>query len=166
MKLFTPPSSPLTAGALVRAGAIVGTLDILKPIVTSLVNGRPPLRVFQAVASGALGRSSYDGGWATILLGAGFHYFIAVSVVVFYALVSRRFTTLARYPLISGPIYGIGVYCFMQFVVFPLSAIGRVPHPVATLVDGILTHIFLVGLPTAWLFRSSRTNASPTSRPA
>jgi hypothetical protein len=161
IRLVTPPSSPLTAGALVAGGAIVGTLDILKPIVTSLVNGRPPLRVFQAVASGALGRSSYDGGWATILLGAGFHYFIAFSVVVFYALVSRRIEPIARNPLISGPIYGIGVYGFMQFVVFPLSAIGPVPHPVATLVDGILTHIFLVGVPTAWLFRSSRTNASP-----
>jgi hypothetical protein len=161
VRLVTPPSAPLTAGSLVRAGAIVGTLDILKPIVTSLVNGRPPLRVFQAVASGALGRSSYDGGWATILLGAGFHYFIAFSVVVFYAFVSRRIEPIARNPLISGPIYGIGVYGFMQFVVFPLSAIGPVPHPVATLVDGILTHIFLVGVPTAWLFRSSRTNASP-----
>jgi hypothetical protein len=161
VRLVTTTSAPLTAGSLVRAGAIVGTLDILKPIVTSLVNGRPPLRVFQAVASGALGRSSYDGGWATILLGAGFHYFIAFSVVVFYALVSRRIEPIARNPLISGPIYGIGVYGFMQFVVFPLSAIGPVPHPVATLVDGILTHIFLVGVPTAWLFRSSRTNASP-----
>jgi hypothetical protein len=130
--------------------------------VTSLVNGRPPLRVFQAVASGALGRSSYDGGWTSILLGTGFHYFIAFSVVVFYAVASRRFTTLARHPLISGPIYGIGVYCFMQFVVFPLSAIGHVPHPAATLIDGILTHIFLVGLPTAWLFRSRRTDMSPT----
>jgi hypothetical protein len=157
MRLVTPPSAPLTAGALIAAGVIVGTLDILKPIATSLVNGRPPLRVFQAVASGALGRNSYDGGWATMLVGAGFHYFIAFSVVVFYALVSRRFTALARYPFISGPIYGIGVYCFMQFVVFPLSAIGHVPHPMATLVDGIITHIFLVGLPTAWLFSASRT---------
>jgi uncharacterized membrane protein YagU involved in acid resistance len=158
MPTSTPAASPLTADALVRAGAIVGTLDILKPIVASVIGGRPPLRVFQAVASGALGRSAYDGGWATILLGAGFHYFIAFSVVAFYALVSRRFTTLARHPLISGPIYGLGVYCFMQFVVFPLSAIGPVPHPVGTLVDGILTHIFLVGLPTAWLFRSRRAH--------
>lgn len=149
--------SNITLPALLRGGAIVGTLDILKPIVTNIINGRPPLRVFQAVASGALGRSSFDGGWATILLGAGFHYFIAFAVVVFYALVIRRIEPIARNPLISGPIYGIGVYCFMQFVVFPLSAIGSVPHPLSTLVDGILTHIFLVGLPTALLFRLPKT---------
>jgi len=41
----------------------------------------------------------------------------------------------------------------MQFVVFPLSAIGHVPHPLPALVDGLLTHVFLVGLPTALLFR-------------
>jgi hypothetical protein len=150
-------SSRLTLGALLTGGAIVGTLDILKPIVTSIINGRPPLRVFQAVASGALGRSAYDGGWSTILLGAGFHYFIAFSVVVFYALASRRVDAIARHPFISGPIYGVGVYCFMQFVVFPLSAIGPVRHPLPTLVDGILTHIFLVGLPTALLFRATTT---------
>jgi hypothetical protein len=147
-------ASRLTLGALVFGGLIVGTLDILKPIVTNIVNGRPPLRVFQAVASGALGRSSYAGGWPTILLGAGFHYFIAFCVVVFYAIVSRRIETIARHPFISGPLYGIGVYCFMQFVVFPLSAIGAVSHPLSTLVDGLLTHIFLVGLPTALLFRA------------
>jgi hypothetical protein len=149
----------LTRSALLRGGAIVGTLDILKPIVTNIVNGRPPLRVFQSVASGALGRSAYDGGWATILLGAGFHYFIAFSVVVFYALIVRRIDAIARHPLIAGPIYGIGVYCFMQFVVFPLSAIGHVAHPLPTLIDGLLTHIFLVGLPTALLFRVRKAEA-------
>ena len=149
----------LTVGAPIRGGAIVGTLDILKPVVTNMINGRPPMRVFQSVASGALGRSAYDGGWATVLLGAGFHYFIAFSVVVFYALVARRIDAVARHPFIAGPIYGIGVYCFMQFVVFPLSAIGHVPHPLPTLVDGLLTHIFLVGLPTALLFRVRKAEA-------
>jgi hypothetical protein len=156
-------ASRLTLGALIRGGLIVGTLDILKPIVTAIVNGRPPLRVFQAVASGALGRSSYDGGWPTILLGAGFHYFIAFCVVAFYAVVSRRAETVARHPFISGPIYGLGVYCFMQFIVFPLSAIGSVSHPLSTLVDGLLTHIFLVGLPTALLFQPRRETAATAS---
>ncbi len=41
----------------------------------------------------------------------------------------------------------------MQFVVLPLSAIGPVKHPPGVLIDGILTHIFCVGLPTGFVVR-------------
>ena len=108
----------------------------------------------------ALGRDSFQGGYPTALLGLGFHFFIAFSVFATYYFVSRRVPLLVRHALILGPLYGIAVYFFMQFVVFPLSAIGSVKHPLPALVDGILTHIFCVGLPVGLVtYEAARRDA-------
>lgn len=140
---------PLTTQqALLIGGVAVGTLDILRPIIGAASRGGTAVRVLQSVASGALGRDAFKGGLQTAALGLFFHFFIAFSVFAAYYFVSRRVPLLVRYALILGPLYGIAVYFFMQFVVFPLSAIGSIPHPSSALVDGILTHIFCVGLPT------------------
>jgi uncharacterized membrane protein YagU involved in acid resistance len=142
-------SAPFTTGrTLLIGGLAVGVLDILKPIVFMLARGNSPIRMLQAIASGILGRSSYQGGLQTAALGLLLHFFIAFTVFATYYFASRKLPVLVRYALILGPLYGIAVYFFMQFVVFPLSAIGSVPHPVAAVVDGVLTHIFCVGLPT------------------
>jgi hypothetical protein len=142
------PPSPLTPLQTIIAGGLaVGVLDILKPIIFSLARGGSAQRVLQSVASGALGREAYQGGLSTALLGLGFHFFIAFSVFATYYAVSRKLRPLVTHALILGPLYGIAVYFFMQFVVFPLSAIGSVKHPPAVLFDGILTHILCVGLP-------------------
>ncbi|MEO8359349.1 MAG: hypothetical protein ABI672_04910 [Vicinamibacteria bacterium] len=139
---------PLTAlQTILYGGLAVGTLDILKPITFSLARGGSPIRMLQGIASGALGRDSFQGGFATAALGLALHFFIAFSVFTTYYLVSRKVDVLRRHALVLGPLYGIAVYFFMQFVVFPLSAIGSVPHPTSALVDGILTHILCVGLP-------------------
>jgi hypothetical protein len=140
--------APFTLGrTLLIGGLAVGVLDILKPIIFSLARGGSPIRMLQAIASGALGRSAYQGGLPTAALGLGFHFLIAFTVFATYYFVSRKFPVLVRHALILGPLYGIAVYFFMQFVVFPLSAIGSVPHPLPAVVDGVLTHIFCVGLP-------------------
>ena len=129
-------------------GMAVGCLDILKPITFAAARGVPATRVLQSVASGALGRSAYQGGLPVALLGLALHFFIAFCVFTTYYLVSRRVDVLKRHALILGPLYGIAVHLFMQFVVFPLSAIGSIPHPMNAMIDGILTHVFCVGLPT------------------
>ena len=140
---------PLTpARTLLIGGLAVGVLDILKPILASVSRGGSAARVLQSVASGALGRSAFEGGLETAILGLGLHFFIAFTVFGTYFAASREFRGLASHWLVFGPLYGVAVYFFMQFVVFPLSAIGWVKHPPAVLIDGILTHIFCVGLPT------------------
>ena len=114
-----PPARTLLIG-----GLAVGVLDILKPILFASVNGGSAIRVLQSVATGALGREAYQGGIPTALLGLGLHFFIAFSVFATYFAVSRKLSPLVTYALILGPLYGVAVYFFMQFVVFPLSAIG------------------------------------------
>jgi hypothetical protein len=84
-------------------------------------------KVFQTIAVGVLGKASYDGGLQSALLGAGLHLLMATSFVVIYTLVARRVPALLAKPLVWGPLYGVVLYVVMNFVVMPLSRVGRSP---------------------------------------
>jgi uncharacterized membrane protein YagU involved in acid resistance len=149
---------PILAGILA-----VAALDIVEPIVFyGLTRGTPPIRILQSVASGLLGRASYDGGGRSALLGAMLHLFIAAVVVIVYWLASRRLPALTRRPLLCGILYGLAVYAVMNFVVIPLSAIGggaRVP-PLPALLNGLFAHVVCVGPPAAFAARAARSTAT------
>ncbi len=58
-------------------GLIVGTLDICSAFIHAATRGASPTRVLQFVASGLLGRRSFEGGLTTAALGLGLHFVIA-----------------------------------------------------------------------------------------
>jgi uncharacterized membrane protein YagU involved in acid resistance len=138
------------SGGILLGTLIIGTLDGLDAIVFfGLRSGASPVRIFQSIAFGLLGRRSYSGGVATAALGLAIHYFVALGIVATYFLLSRRVSLLTRRPVLCGAIYGIGVYFFMNRVVIPLSAIGPQPFVLAPFINGILIHIVGIGIPTA-----------------
>lgn len=156
--------SPLTTGRILLYGGLaVGVLDIAKPLIFTALRGGSPIRVLQAIASGALGKEAFQGGYITALLGLGLHFFIAFTVFATYYFASRQLRPLANHALSLGALYGVAVYFFMQFVVFPLSAIGPVKHPPGVLIDGILTHIFCVGLPTGFVIREAARRSADSA---
>ncbi len=133
----------------------VGTLDYVDAIVFSFLrSGARPMRVFQGVAFGVLGRDTYQSGWSSFALGTAIHYFIALCIVATYFAVSRFWPFLVQRPWLYGALYGIGVYFFMNRVVIPLSLIGPQRLVLAPFVNGILIHIVGVGIPSA-LFASA-----------
>lgn len=150
----------------ILAGVLaVAVLDILEPIIFYGFRGVPPIRIFQSVASGLLGREAYAGGVPSALLGAAVHLFISSVVVVVYWVASRRLPALTQRPLLYGVLYGLIVYAVMTFIVIPLSAIGggvRVP-PLPALLNGIFAHVVCVGPPSAYAAR--RASAYPKTRP-
>src|ERR1043165_8911802 len=88
-------------------GLICGILDIMSAIVAwNLQTGTKPIRILQSVASGALGRAAYDGGWRTAMLGLFFHFLIAFTAAAAYYVVSRFWKFLTEHPVIAGFIYG------------------------------------------------------------
>jgi uncharacterized membrane protein YagU involved in acid resistance len=146
-----------TPRALLFGTLIVGTLDILDAIVFFGVrNHVAPIRIFQSIAAGLLGRAAFSGGLRTALLGAALHYFIAFSVVAVFLVLSRAIPMLLRRPIASGILYGIGVYLFMNFVVLPLSNAGRGPLVLPVVINGLLIHMFGVGLPAALFAKRAR----------
>lgn len=131
------------------AGVTVGVVDGTAAVVNSAIRGVTPDRVFQYVASGILGNSSYRGGAATIALGVLLHFVVAFGASAAYILAAAKISILNRLPLIFGPIYGIFVYFFMGEVISALSNAAKLPRTVSGTLTGILIHIFCVGLPIA-----------------
>jgi hypothetical protein len=135
------------------AGAVAGTLDILAAFALQVVRGAPPVRVLQAIASGVLGRSAYDGGAGVLLLGLLLHYFIATgAAAVFYA-ASRWWPALVRHAVPAGIVYGVVVYAVMSRVVLPLSRGSFRPSAGWMMATMIAIHIVCVGLPIALAVR-------------
>jgi hypothetical protein len=140
--------------SIVRAIALgtllVGTIDAVDALVFFGLRGAAPMRIFQGIAAGAIGReAARAGGWGTAALGLFFHYVVALGIVATYALAGRAVPVLRRRPVVYGIVYGIGAYFFMNLVVIPLSAIGPQRFTLGPLVNGILVHAFGIGLPTA-----------------
>jgi hypothetical protein len=134
----------------------VGILDIVDALVFFGMRGGPPIRILQSIAAGLLGRASFAGGWRTAALGLALHFFIALVVVLVFMLASRHLPVLARRAVVAGLAYGVAVYLTMTFVVVPASAAGGggIPAwPVA--VNGVLIHMFGVGLPAALAARAA-----------
>lgn len=144
------------ARAILAGGALAGALDITYAFVLWGLRGVAPVRILQAVASGLLGAESYSGGLATAALGAVLHFFNAFVIAAVYVLASLRMPSLLRKPFLFGPLYGLGVYLLMNYVVIPLSAVprrGGSPAPVVW-ITGVLVHMFLIGLPIALVARN------------
>jgi uncharacterized membrane protein YagU involved in acid resistance len=142
--------------AILAGGLLCGVLDITAAFLTWAPYGVTPERVLQSVASGALGRRSFEGGWETAALGALFHFTIAfVAASVFY-FASLGIATLTERPILSGIAYGVCVYAVMYWVVVPLSRVTPRPFSLRNTVIAILTHIVCVGLPIATMVRRYR----------
>lgn len=109
---------------LFLGGIALGTVDAIFAIAFWYPKGVTATQIFQSIASGLLGKASYEGGEATAWLGAGLHYFIATMMVVVYYLVARWWRMLVRHPIAYGLPYGVTLYLAMNFVVLPLSAAG------------------------------------------
>lgn len=144
----------------VATALIAGALDIIYAIAFSYFrSGTSPSRLLQSVAYGALGRDAYAGGAATAALGLAFHFLIAFTITALFFAAASHYPWLTRRPVITGSVFGVGVYLVMNFVVIPLSRIGPRPLPAAiVMVTGVLVHMFLIGVPIAWGAKRLRTD--------
>ncbi len=138
------------------AALVVGTLDISEVLIVSWLRGGQPLKIFQAIASGIYGKEAFQGGNRTILIGLLLHFFIAAVVVGVYFLASRKLAVLNRHPILTGAVYGVGVYLFMNFVVLPLA--GMPPRfTTFSVVNQLFCHIVLIGIVTGLFARGQHT---------
>jgi uncharacterized membrane protein YagU involved in acid resistance len=142
--------SPILLG-----GLIAGTLDITYACTYSyLMRGTSPVRILQSVASGAVGARAFAGGVKMAVLGAVFHFLIAIIAAAVYYLASRQLRFLVIHAVGGGILFGVGVYLVMNFAVLPLSAIPfKMSYPWPSLIGGLLIHMFGIGLPIALVVR-------------
>jgi uncharacterized membrane protein YagU involved in acid resistance len=130
-------------------------------IVATLIQKTPFILVWQYIASGALGMAAFEGGIATALLGVFFHLIISFVIASVFILSAGRIPLLRRYAIAGSLLYGFGVYIVMNMIVTPLSATPPIPAPTLPwLIEGILEHILLVGLPLGIIVRRNANNTA------
>ncbi len=149
------PARDRALPAILNAGVIAGALDLAAASTQAFLAGRTPARMLQGIASGWLGRASFQAGAWSVALGFVTHFCIATTWAALFWLASRRVPALVRNAWLSGAVYGVLVYAVMYEVVIPLSAIHRrVPRTPQDLVTGLLIHVVCVGWPIAMEIRA------------
>jgi hypothetical protein len=130
-------------------GAIAGTFDLTCAFFTFGL-GAP-----RGIAGGLLGRQAVlQGGAGIWILGFLLHYFIAISAAGLYCLASRKLELLRDHWLVCGIFYGIAIWLVMNRVVLPLSAYHFTgPYQFRGMLQGLLVHMFIIGLPISFSLR-------------
>ncbi len=159
-----PPGGMSPVGSILAGGLVAGALDITYACVFWAIRADVPAqRIFQSVAAGLLGEASFEGGTATAALGLALHFLIATSMAAVFYVAARARPELVRRPVLTGAVYGIGLYLVMNYVVLPLSAAGTSPKFPLWIGLTVLVHMFLIGVPIALFVR--RSVAGPAARP-
>jgi hypothetical protein len=131
--------------SILVGGGVAGLLDMTSAYISF---GRfMPI----GIAGGIVGAAGRHVSVGQYILGLGIHYFIAFSAAAAYCLVSKKLDFMRDHFIVCGLFYGIGFFLFMQLVVLPLSAYHAMgPYQYRGLVQGLLAHMFLIGLPIAF----------------
>jgi hypothetical protein len=170
MNEHRPNSSLATSPAILSI--VIGTVAVALLDATDgvvyfwLTAHRNPIEVLQYIASGAFGEASYSGGLATAFAGLVFHFIISCAAVcAFIALFTRSHFVRRNAPAV-GLAYGALVWCIMNLVVLPISAVTPTGFTSLAVVHGLIGHALFVGLPAAltarWYLRDEPAAAADT----
>jgi hypothetical protein len=162
--MFTPQGDIVRVYSAYRviftAGLICGFLDGLSAIAIAAFSGVGAMRVFQGIASGLLGRASFQGGVVTALLGVLLHFVVATGAAAVYYFASRSLPVMIDQALVCGVVFGVFVHLFMTFVTIPLSVIGRRPFALQSFVIYLLVAMIVIGPSIALTIRSFSRSSS------
>jgi hypothetical protein len=161
---------PRALDTIVFGGLAIGILDFCDAsIFFPLYYGITFQQVWWGPASGILGReATRGGGWNSALFGILMHFTVAFCIAAVYYLFSRGIPFLIKHPIISGLLFGVIANYVMQCVVIPLSARGGSPgavfsEPIGSMLNSVIGHALLVGLPIALIAHwSARLSDSPS----
>jgi hypothetical protein len=142
------PNAALRGIAL--GGFCAGLADFIFPTVKTVMAGGSWMQPWKGVASGLLGPAAREGGLGMVVLGASLHFLICLVAAAVLYLVVSRIRWLPRQWIALGILHGIAMLLAMNYVILPLSAIGRGIYPADQLHIHAFWHILLVGLPTAF----------------
>jgi uncharacterized membrane protein YagU involved in acid resistance len=135
---------------VVLAGLVSGALDIVAAFASYAAQGATVEGILKYIASGVLGASAMQGGLATAGLGLLFHFALTVGMAAVFLLAALRLPALTLRPWLWGAVYGVLTWVAMVYIVVPLSAVTGWKLPQGwSIVSGLLSHIFYVGVPIA-----------------
>jgi len=126
-------------------GLVAAALDLLQACV---LFGH---EIILVIAEGLVGDAGTKGGVFYYGLGVVLHVFISLCFATFYYALSRKLKFMTEYPLVCGLCFGAGVHLVMMLVVLPHCAFHqRDPISINGMIEGLLMHMVVVGLPIAY----------------
>jgi len=134
----------------VIGGLIIGLLHLVIQVgvVYDLLLKSPFIGSLQYVTSGVMGDTAFAGGLATALLGLIIEFMMTIIIAGIFIFNADRIPLLSRNVIVGSLLYGFGVFIVMNFIVQPLSAAPALPAPpLWLLIELVLQHILLIGLP-------------------
>ena len=137
---------------LALATAVCGTLDILFAVLLTLWRGREPAAMLRFVASGPFPQATEWGASGSVL-GLAVHFALMGIMVAAFVVSARNYPFLLDNPLLSGLVFALVTYVVMNLIVVPLRFSAAWPPTALGVATQLFAHIFLVGLPTAFITR-------------
>lgn len=138
---------------IIKAGLIVGTLDILSAFAYYFINTgeKNIFNVLKFVASGLFGKEAFSAGNRMIITGLVLHYIIAFAVTIFFFLLFPKIKAFSKNKILTGVIYGIFIWMVMNLVVVPLSNIGNRPFTIINALINVIILIVCIGIPLSFM---------------
>ena len=151
-------TKPGLLNIILRAGIMAGVLDIMAAIFL-LAKGNA-LGTLKFIASGVFGKAAFEGGAGMVLLGAVFHFSIALIFAAGYFMAYPQFPFLRKNKWINGIGFGLLVWSIMNLLVLPLSRAPQSPFAWQSALLNMAILIVCIGMPVALLadrFYSTQT---------
>jgi len=133
--------------AFVYGGFVAGTIDIFAPALIYMVT---PMRILQAIARGLLGSASFEMGVTSAALGLVLQWLMSILIAAIFVFAALRLRVLVQRWIAAGLAYGVVVFIVMNYVVVPLSAVGKVPTFTTLTFTLNLLAMLLFGLIVSW----------------
>lgn len=158
---MTAKRNPGALRTIATAGIVAGVLDIAFVFAVFGFRNGAAERILQGIAAGLIGReAARNGGFGTVALGLALHFVIALGAAAVFYGVSRKARFLSTYWPVTGPLFGVLVWLFMNGIVLPLSAVPPKSFPPPGWIPVLIAHLVCVGPPIAFIvWRSDRRAA-------
>jgi uncharacterized membrane protein YagU involved in acid resistance len=143
------PQNPTVSNTILWSGLISGLLDATAGVVVYfLFKGMDPIQVLQYIASGVFGTAAFSGGLLMAVAGLILHFVIAFAFAAGFFFVYPNIPVLSKNIWITGLLYGLFIWLFMNLLVLPNSNTPQSPRDFVSVLE-IIWHMALVGLPMA-----------------
>jgi hypothetical protein len=151
---------------ILLGGFTAGFIDIVYPTTKTVLEGGSPLRPWLGVAYGLIGNAAREGGAGTAMLGIFLHLLICVVAAFVFYFIVRALPWFVRQWLVAGVVFGFGFLLVMNYVILPLSQIGKPLYAGEGFLWAIVSHILMIGVPIAFFVTRGIRRGDATSSPA
>ncbi len=136
---------------ILASGIIAGLLDATAGVIVYFIfKGLNPKQVLQFIASGFFGNEAFTGGLLMAAVGLLLHFAIAFAFAAAFFMVYPNIKLLHKNIWVTGLVYGLFIWLFMNLLVLPNSNIAKSPKDIVSFIEAVW-HMALVGLPIALL---------------